>query len=246
MVRLGDWQPVRDHRPVLPSCQEICHMPTSIRHLSPKRAIAIAISCTALVAVAIGPAFAAGAPRVASASAGWADLLRLQHLQAETVDADADELAELDAMIDPDDANEADNAETVAPAAVETPEPIETPEPRETPHPKPKATPKATTKSASTKVDEASDNDDQGENEQDSEHSGGNSSGDDTIGGGDGDDTLYGDGTGGAGAACHAVWPTRTARAVRHAGSSSAVAMRNHSSPVMPRARRNPLIVRPL
>jgi outer membrane biosynthesis protein TonB len=162
------------------------------QRLSVRRVAAIAISCTALIAVAIGPTFAAGGSFGASpALTGLTEAVRLQLLQAETVDADANEIAELDGMIDPDGQDATDNTENVVPPVADTPEPTDSPEPTDTPEPTEaphvkattKATTKVTTRAASTRVEEADDNDDQGENQQDNqqassstgEHDGGDS-----------------------------------------------------------------------
>jgi hypothetical protein len=175
-------------------------MTKTIERLSPKRAVAIAISCAALVAVAIGPAFAANrSPGASTGATGSIDAQRLRLLLAESVDADTDELAELDGLIDPDGDDAAEDAasdptEVETPEPAETPDAAETPEPAETPHVKAttKATTKVTTKvtsKAATRLQASGDNDDQGDNEQNDEqendhndgggeHDGGDSGGD--------------------------------------------------------------------
>jgi hypothetical protein len=174
-------------------------MTKPIERLSPKRAVAIAISCTALIAVAIGPAFAANrSPGAPTSATGWTDAQRLRLLLAESVDADAGELAELDGLIGPDGDDVTE--ETTDPTVVETPEPVETPDATETPEPAATPHAKATTKvtskvttkvtsKAAARLQASGDNDDQGDNEQNNQqehdhndgggqHDGGNSGGD--------------------------------------------------------------------
>ena len=53
------------------------------------RLAAIAISCTALVGAAIGPALASSRSAATSATHSGADIVRIQHLEAETAGADS-------------------------------------------------------------------------------------------------------------------------------------------------------------
>jgi hypothetical protein len=118
---------------------------STTKRLSGLRLVAVAISCAALTAATLGSAFAARIPPGATVtgSSGWASLVRLRHLVAETIGADADELDALNGLIDPDDHNDL--------LEVETPE-TETPE-TETPD--------------NAHDDQGEVEDDQGENEQD-------------------------------------------------------------------------------
>ena len=134
------------------------------------RLAAVAISCTALTGATLGTAIAARSQPAAAAivSPGWAHLLRIRLLVAETTGADADELDVLNGLIEPDDQDEVE-----APDEVETPE-VETPDTE---------TPEVETPDTE-QDDQGDDNDDQGENEQDeadagehdaAEHDGGDS-----------------------------------------------------------------------
>ncbi|MFL5679417.1 MAG: hypothetical protein ACJ77B_02310 [Chloroflexota bacterium] len=80
------------------------------RNRSTARLAAAALGCVALLALAIGPALGTGGNGTTFTSRAATLLARQSMLRAETVDADADELDELDNMLDNDnDADELDN-----------------------------------------------------------------------------------------------------------------------------------------
>ena len=93
------------------------------------RLFAVTISCAALTAATFGSGVAARSqPNVASiVSPGWAHLIRIRLLVAETSGAEADELDVLNGLIDPDDQDEVERPDEVETPEVETPE-VETPE----------------------------------------------------------------------------------------------------------------------
>lgn len=131
------------------------------------------LGCTVLVAATIVPVLASNRSVVSSGSDGLAHAQRLLHLQVERAGADADELTELDAMIDAEDGG------TDSPDAIDSPEATDLVEPTEAPEATdpaeaadaPEATerPKAThtPHPAETADDQADDNDDQGDNNDD-------------------------------------------------------------------------------
>jgi hypothetical protein len=132
-------------------------MPKTTRRLSPARVGAVAISCTALIALAIAPVFA-------SSSIGATSQLR--HAQVQSVATDADQRPDLDPAIDTGDAPETDEV-----AETETPDPDEASETEaadteEATAPEPAETTVAEDDQGEDNDDQGDDNDDQGENEQ--------------------------------------------------------------------------------
>ena len=120
-----------------------------------RRLAAVAIGCSILLGAAIVPVLASSRPSTV-AGPDWSSFARLRHLQAETVGADTDEIADLDTLIDPD----GDLGETAD--EVEAPEPTETPdaaEVPETPDPTEKAEPTHAPRPAVTAKDEDGDED---------------------------------------------------------------------------------------
>ena len=147
------------------------------------RLAAIAISCTALVGAAIGPALASSRSAATSATHSGADLVRIQHLEAETAGAEPVELDELNGLIDPTDATGADPAESDPPEAADPPAREQD---GETDH-APKVEPTAHDQQAHQN-DQADEND-QGE-QQDGEHDGADSGEHDGADSGDGTDAT--------------------------------------------------------
>jgi hypothetical protein len=128
------------------------------------RLAAAALGCSVLVGAAIGPALASSGHGTGAGTDGWS-LARSHHLRAETVGADGDELAELDALIDPEGA--ADDGTDEGEAGDES-EPTEKPEATRPPLP----VSQAEEEPADDTGDQAGNDDDQGENEQGDEEDG--------------------------------------------------------------------------
>jgi hypothetical protein len=121
------------------------------------RLAAAALGCSVLVGAAIGPALASSGHGSSAGTDGWS-LARSHHLRAETVGADGDELAELDALIDPEDAADDGNDGDAADES----EPAEKPEATRPGLP----VSQAEEEPADDNGDQAGNDDDQGENEQ--------------------------------------------------------------------------------